>query len=200
MAHLFGPVASVAGMRAKLSSLEVDIDDVYSALVGFGSGTQATLVIEVVSRPAIRRARIVGEEGTLIWDWTERRVEEWSAATGEWVIHDDPPPVEGPGGSWFAENMYIEEMRGYLAAIAGDPAAYPFSLEEDKALLDALAEIERSSDDGRRRPDALRGRDDGSVGHPAAVPAVGCGPRPRRAAGPSRPAPRLASVRLPRAG
>jgi predicted dehydrogenase len=151
MAHLFGPVANVAGMRAKLSSLEVDIDDFYSALVGFESGTQSTLVIEVVSRPAIRRARVVGESGTLIWDWNERRVEEWSAGAGEWVMHDDPPPVEGPGGSWVAENMYIEEMRGYLGAIGGDASAYPFSLEEDKALLDALAEIERSSDDGRRR-------------------------------------------------
>jgi predicted dehydrogenase len=150
MAYLFGPVTAVAGMKSKLSSLEVDIDDVYSALVGFESGVQANLVIEVISRPAIRRARIVGEAGTLIWDWNERRVEEWSAATGAWTIHDDPPPVEGPGGSWVAENMYIEEMRGYLRAIAEGAEAYPFSLEEDHALLEALAQIERSSDDGRR--------------------------------------------------
>ncbi|MEA2479590.1 MAG: hypothetical protein QOJ07_1512 [Thermoleophilaceae bacterium] len=151
MAYLFGPVASVAGMRAKLSSLEVDIDDVYSALTAFESGVHCNLVIEVVSRPAIRRARIVGEEGTLIWDWNERRVEEWSAAGGgEWVHHPDPPPVEGPGGSWVAENMYIEEMRGYLGAIGGDRDAYPFTLEEDRDLLRALGEVERSSDEGRR--------------------------------------------------
>jgi predicted dehydrogenase len=150
MAYLFGAVTDVVGLKAKLSSLEVDIDDVYSALTRFESGVQCNLVIEVVSRPAIRRARIVGEEGTLVWDWNERRVEEWSAATGDWVIHPDPPPVEGPGGSWVAENMYIEEMRGYLAAIREGEAAYPFSLEEDRDLLDALARIERSSDEGVR--------------------------------------------------
>jgi predicted dehydrogenase len=150
MAYLFGPVEAVAGMKSKLSSLEVDIDDVYSGLTRFESGVQCNLVIEVISRPAIRRARIIGEEGTLIWDWNERRVEEWSAATGEWVMHPDPPPVDGPGGLWVAENMYIEEMRGYLRAIAEGEAAYPFSLEEDHALLAALAQIERSSDEGVR--------------------------------------------------
>jgi len=150
MAYLFGPVTSVAGERSKLSSLEVDIEDIYSTLTSFESGVRCNLVIEVISRPAIRRARIVGEEGTLIWDWTARRVEEWSASVGDWVIHDDPPPVEGPGGAWVAENMYIEEMRGYLRAIREGEQAYPFSLEEDAALLRALGEVERSSDDGRR--------------------------------------------------
>ena len=59
--------------------------------------------------------------------------------------HPDPPPVEGPGGVWVAENMYIEEMRGFLGAIGGDHDAYPFSLEEDDRLLRALAALERSS-------------------------------------------------------
>jgi hypothetical protein len=46
--------------------------------------------------------------------------------------------------------MYIEEMRGYLQAIREGEQAYPFTLEEDAALLRALGDIERSSDDGRR--------------------------------------------------
>jgi predicted dehydrogenase len=150
LAYLFGAPTAAAGMRAKLSSLEVDIDDVYSTLVGFDSGVQGTLVIEVISRPAIRQARIVGEEGTLIWDWNARVVREWSAATGDWVEHPDPPPVQGPGGEWVAENMYIEEMRGYLRAIEEGQETYPFSLEEDRDLLDTLARIEESSDTGQR--------------------------------------------------
>jgi predicted dehydrogenase len=144
MTHLFGPVTQIAGYQGKLSSLEVDIDDIYSQLVGFGSGVQGTLVVEVISRPAIRQARIIGEEGTLIWDWNERCVREWSAQNGEWVVHEDPAPIAGPGGDWVSENMYIAEMEGYLAAIGGDRDAYPFSLEEDRHLLDALAAAERS--------------------------------------------------------
>ena len=146
----------------------MDIDDTYAGLVSFASGLRATLVIEVISRPAVRRARIVGELGTLEWDFAARTVREWTAARGEWEEHPDPAPVEGPGGAWVAENMYIEEMRGYLAAIEGDRKAFPFSLREDAELLATLAALERSSDEGRPRPPPES--------------AGGCSPRFRRGA------------------
>lgn len=150
MSYLFGPVQTVQGVCRKVSALEVDIDDVYAAVIGFASGVQATLVIEVISRPGVRAARVVGEEGTLIWDFAARQVREWRHEGQEWLEHPDPPPVEGPGGAWVAENMYIEEMRGFLRAIEEGRDHYPFSLQEDAALLGALAAIERSSRDGVR--------------------------------------------------
>lgn len=149
MSYLFGATETVTGFRGKLSDLEVDIDDTYAGIVSFTSGLRATLVVEVISRPAIRRARIVGELGTLEWDFAERTVRSWTAAEDTWSEHPDPPPVEGPGGAWVAENMYIEEMRGYLAAVEGEPDAFPFSLRDDAHLLQTLAVFERSSDEGR---------------------------------------------------
>lgn len=148
MGYLFGAPEAVSGFRGKLSELDVDIDDTYAGIVSFASGLWATLVVEVISRPAIRRARIVGELGTLEWDFAARNVRSWE--NGAWVEYPDPPPVEGPGGAWVAETMYIEEMRGYLSAIDGDRAAFPFSLREDAELLGTLAALERSSDEGRR--------------------------------------------------
>jgi predicted dehydrogenase len=150
MTYLFGRVGQIQGTRTKVSALEADIDDLYAAVVRFESGVQGSLVVEVISRPGIRRARIVGEEGTLIWDFGERRVLEWSRGRGEWVEHPDPPPVQGPGGAWVAENMYIEEMRGFLRGISEGREHYPFSLEEDQQLLGSLAALERASDDGHR--------------------------------------------------
>ena len=150
MTYLFGAITSIQGVCEKVSALEVDVDDLYSGLVRFDSGVTGTLVVEVISRPAIRCARVVGEEGSLIWDFGAREVREWDNTGGRWIAYPDPPPVEGPGGVWVAENMYIEEMRGFLGAIAGDPEAYPFSLEEDDRLLRALAALERASDEGRR--------------------------------------------------
>jgi hypothetical protein len=46
--------------------------------------------------------------------------------------------------------MYIEEMRGFLDAVEHGPERYPFSLREDAALLEALAALERSSEQGVR--------------------------------------------------
>jgi predicted dehydrogenase len=151
LSYLFGSVVELNCLCAKLSSLETDIDDIYSALLRFDSEVQGSLVVEVISRPALRRARILGEEGTLEWDWAARCVREWRACEGRWREHADPPPVEGPGGAWVAENMYIEEMRGFLRAIECGRERWPFSLEEDRALLRTLAELERASEHQRRQ-------------------------------------------------
>lgn len=150
MTYLFGDVVSIEGMHGKVSSLDVEIDDLYAAVVKFASGVQATLVIEVISRPAVRSARVIGEEGTMVWDFGARQVREWSQSERRWIEHPDPPPVEGPGGAWVAENMYIEEMRGYLRAILEGREHYPFTLEGDAQLLAALAALETASVDGRR--------------------------------------------------
>jgi predicted dehydrogenase len=150
MSYLFGRIESIEGECAKLSSLEVDIDDVYAAVVRFDSGVRATLIVEVISRPGIRSARVIGEDGTMIWDFGARMVTEWDQSQQRWLEHPDPPPVEGPGGAWVAENMYIEEMRGFVRAIEEGREHYPFSLEEDEHLLGALAALERSSADGQR--------------------------------------------------
>jgi predicted dehydrogenase len=150
MTYLFGAVTAIEGTAGKLSTLEVDIDDLYAAVVHFASGVKATLVIEVISRPAIRSARIIGEGGTLIWDFGARIVREYDGRAGRWNEHPDPPPVQGPGGEWVAENMYIEEMRGFVAAIERGREHYPFTLAEDQHLLEALAALERASAEGCR--------------------------------------------------
>jgi predicted dehydrogenase len=150
MTYLFGRVVAIEGTAGKLSSLEVDIDDLYAAVVHFASGVRATLVIEVISRPAIRCARVIGEDGTLIWDFGARHVREWIQTEHRWDEHSDPPPVQGPGGEWVAENMYIEEMRGFITAIEQGRHHYPFSLKEDEHLLSALAALEQASAEGRR--------------------------------------------------
>ena len=150
LSGLFGDLVELNSFTAKLSSLEADIDDIYSTLLAFDSGVQGSMTIEVISRPAIRLARIIGEEGTLCWDWTNRRVLEWTAGAEDWTEYPDPPPVQGPGGEWVAENMYIEEMRGYLRAIEEGQDAWPLSLEADHRLLRALEELEAASVENRR--------------------------------------------------
>lgn len=145
LVHLFGDVEALTGIRGKASQLDADIDDVYVAALRFADGVYGSLVVEALSRPGNRLARIVGSEGTLVWDWQARVVREYAAAAGEWIEHADPPPVEGPGGAWVAENMYIDEMRAFLRAAAGEEP-FPLSLEEDLRLLRVTEAIEDASD------------------------------------------------------
>jgi predicted dehydrogenase len=150
LTYLFGDVVELNCMCAKVSQLDADIDDVYSAIMLFDSGVQGSLTVEVLSRPAIRRARIVCEEGSLEWDWSARRVRESRAADGAWTDHADPPAVQGPGGAWVCERMYIEEMRGFLRAIEEGQRHWPLSPQEDRRLLETLRELEHASVEQRR--------------------------------------------------
>lgn len=144
MTYLFGRVERVIGVSTKVSALDADIDDLYTALPRFESGVEGSLVVEIVSRPAVRLARIMGEEGTLVWDFAAHCVREWHG-NERWIEHADPPPVPGAGGDWVAENMYIAEMAAFLEAIEHGADRFPFTLEDDEHLLQTLRLIERSS-------------------------------------------------------
>ena len=76
---------------------------------------------------------------------------EWRAADPEWREFPDPPPIEGPGGAWVAENMYIDEMRAFLAAIENGPDNYAFSVEQDYELLGVVLDLEAASASHRDR-------------------------------------------------
>ena len=112
MTFLFGGLTSIQGVCAKVSALEVDVDDLYYGLVRFDSGVEGTLVVEVVSRPAIRCARIVGVEGTLIWDFGAPEVREWDKTGDRWTQRPDPPPVEGPGGTGWPRTCISRRCAG----------------------------------------------------------------------------------------
>ena len=145
LTYLFGMPEALTGMRGRIGNLDADIDDVYSAILAFPGPLRCSLIVEVLSRPAVRLARIVTERGTLVWDWEARLVRCYRAEEDKWVDYPDPPPVPGPGGKWVAENMYIEEMRAFVAAVEGR-ADFPLTLSEDRALLGLLERIEESSD------------------------------------------------------
>ena len=139
LTQLFGPVTELNAFVSKLSSLEADIDDIYSTLLGFESGVQGSMVDRGhLAGPrsgsrasSARRARCSGTG-------TARRVLQHSAGQSEeWIEHPDPPPVRGPGGEWVAENMYIEEMAGFVGAIAGRRAVAAVARGRPPAAADA---------------------------------------------------------------
>lgn len=144
---LFGPVNKLSCLRGKVGDLDADIDDVYQLLLRFESGTLGHLLVDVVARPAVRLFRLNGTEGTIEWDHTLRRVRLWRAGTKAWEEVDlGQGTVEK--GYIHAEEPYIEEMADFVAAIRGE-RPWPYSYEDDEAVLDLLVKAERSSDTGR---------------------------------------------------
>lgn len=144
LAWLLGPVEAVSGMRGKLSSLDVDIDDAYQTLLKFKSGVLGHLLVDVIARYPTRVFRLCSDQATVEWDAMAKQVRLFRANTQQWEVVPEPERIQEPGYI-NAENPYIEEMRDFVAACQGQkPWGYP--LEDDKGILDLLAAIEQSSD------------------------------------------------------
>lgn len=144
LTDIFGAVTSLAGMRAKLSDLDADIDDIYQLLLRFADGVLGHMTVDVLARPAVRELRLLGSEGTIEWDHTANQIRVWRAETGTWdEISLDTGSVEA--GYIHAEEPYVAEMADFVAAVEGKKP-WPYSFEQDEKILALLVEAERDSD------------------------------------------------------
>lgn len=143
---VLGPVEAVWGTKRKLSPLEADIDDVYALGLRFGAGTVGHLMVDVIARAPVRAFRLCSASATIEWDGTARTMRVYRASTGAWESVPEPASVTEPGYV-YSEHMYIEEMRDFLAACAGE-RPWGYSVEDDMATLRILEAAERSSDQG----------------------------------------------------
>lgn len=81
---LFGEFDQVQAMTGKFSSLDITSEDTACILLGKSEGPPVvSLSLDYVSRRLVRRYEIVGEEGTLIWDLGEKRLEISRSQTTE---------------------------------------------------------------------------------------------------------------------
>jgi predicted dehydrogenase len=142
-----GPVDAVTAFKGKTSDLDVDIDDVYQVLGRHAQGALGHLLVDVLAREPIRRCTLVGSEGTIHWEWATRTVALYEATSKRTEVFEEAAGTVQPGYV-HAEEPYVDEMRTYLAAVAGD-RPWPYTLEEDIAMLRLLQAAERSSDEGR---------------------------------------------------
>jgi predicted dehydrogenase len=89
---LLGRPERVFSLGGKLSSLEVDVDDVSSSLLEFrgrgGRVLPVRLHQDFVQRPGERRCVVVGEQGKLEWSLSGRSLKRWNAAGELCESHD----------------------------------------------------------------------------------------------------------------
>lgn len=143
---LFGGVVRCVGMKAKLSTLDVDIDDAYQVLLEHQGGLRGHLLVDVIARAPVRNFRVMGEGGTLEWDAVARQLRRFDVQSGAWAVETEVA-VKTEAGYVYAEDMYVDEMRAFVDACTGRQA-WGYSLADDMKNLAVLSAIERSSDSG----------------------------------------------------
>lgn len=110
---LLGEVEAVSCFSGKLSSLAIDTEDTAALILRFIDGTLGEIHLDYVQRSYTRQCHIVGEEGTIRWDYTSGEVRWYCAATQQWHR------VTNPRG-WETNQMYRDEMQHFLRCVAGE--------------------------------------------------------------------------------
>jgi len=142
---LFGKIKTVSARKAKVSNLEVDIDDIYNILLEFENGIESTMTVDVIARFPFRQIKILGENGVILADWSERNVKYFTKENG-WIENKiDDGKIEN--NYIHGEGPYIEEMKTFLESIQ-KKRAQPYTFKEDLRILKILELIEKSSDSG----------------------------------------------------
>lgn len=142
-----GKVKNVSGITKKLSDLDMDADDFYSAILNFKNKVSGTIIIDLLSRKPFRTLRAFGSEGVLEWEWLNYEIKIHKSRNDSQVIKLN----QGRNEKHYVttEDMYEEEIGLFLKAIEGKKP-FPFTFKENRHFLKTLFALEKSSKIGRR--------------------------------------------------
>jgi predicted dehydrogenase len=114
-----GDVVEVFCATGHLSSLEIATEDVAVLLCRHASGAMSEIHLDYVQRTYERGCQIVGELGSVFWDFNAKQVRWYDSANSQWTIFDQP-------AGWELNQMYLDETRHFLDCIATrDPTVLP---------------------------------------------------------------------------
>jgi len=143
----FGEIKNVIGDITKVSSLDVDIDDIYNIILEFQNKIRGILTVDVIARNPIRHLKVMLENGTIEADWYKKII-KWSTPKNGWN-ESDVSDGTAEKGYIHGERMYENEMIDFIEYIEGKKSI-SYTFEDDKKVLRILEAIEKSNDNGTR--------------------------------------------------
>lgn len=141
---IFGSPTPLACVKAKLTDMNADIDDIYHCLLRYEHNVVANITVEVVSRPkACRDMRVLGSEGEIVLSADTNSVRYINTSMENWKEYKfDAGTIESQYIN--PEEPYIAEVRDFVSAVeAKDQSLFPNSLGDDYAILETLYNLEK---------------------------------------------------------
>jgi predicted dehydrogenase len=133
-----GKPSQVFCFSGRLSSLEIDTEDTAEVLLQLKSGAIVEVHLDYIQRSYGRSCQIIGEEGTILWDFNEKQVRFYSAKTGRWQAFPERFDYD-------MNDMYIEEMKHFLQCVEGKAKPMQDIAHAEKILEIALAAKESAA-------------------------------------------------------
>lgn len=136
---LLGDVESISASTSNIG-LQLEVEDTADIELRFTSGALANVHLDYLQQPGEHTLKIVGSEGTILWDNATTTAKLYRAATGSW--EEVPPP---PG---FERNvMFLDEMRHFISVVkkGTEPLC---TLEDGVTALRMAQAVYKSAQDG----------------------------------------------------
>lgn len=137
---LGGAVSRIACFADHVSGLEINCEDTAEILLDFEAGSIGSIHLDYIQRTLGRSCKVIGEGGTIKWDFSEDKLELFEVSDPQWQVFNDV--------GFDRNTMYIEEMRHFLDCIEGrvEPIV---DLEQGVENLRIALAARESADSGR---------------------------------------------------
>jgi len=132
---LVGEVKTVTCHARKRSNAEIKGFDIYDLLMDSENGASIVIHNDVIQRPWGLYRKIMGEHGSIVWDW--QKLEVFTTQRGCWE------KTAQPEGADF-DDMYVNEIDHFLRVIRGESQLL-HTLEDERRVLQTMLAAEESS-------------------------------------------------------
>jgi len=150
---LVGEVKSVWGFTAKLSDLEVDVDDTAKIGLRFANHALGSIHLDYNQQPPEHYFEVVGTKGSLQWDVSDGATRIFRASspspTGRGVRGEgDNWEVYPLPAGWERNVMFMDEMKHFVAVVRGDVES-SCPLKDGLRVMRLALGVKESSSTGR---------------------------------------------------
>jgi predicted dehydrogenase len=132
---LGGEVSKIYCTARRLGTLDMATEDTALVVMTMGDGVLGEVHMDCLQRVYTRRCKVVGSTGTLTWE-LKTGVRWFSVEAGTWQDF----PVQGE-----VNDMYVEEMRDFLARLAAPEASASIDGREGRRVLELALAAKESS-------------------------------------------------------
>jgi len=149
MTDIFSNISTLYSEQDKISDLDIDIDDIYQIMIKFENNVRCNMIIDVVSKPALKECIVIGEKGTLKCDFVKKSI--FIYKNNKWLRKkiDTGKITKGYSSGIPAERVYEEEIKNFIQFL-NHKKEYPFDFITELKILKTLDAMKLSNSKGKK--------------------------------------------------
>lgn len=140
----FGNITDVTVLKGKISNLNVNYNDNYLVQIQHQNGNKGIFAVDIVSRKAVRKFEVYGENIYLTWGGTPDTLIDYDVSEKTDKVIDVVNAAEHTDGyaSFITENPYRDEIASFMGLIDNPTTYSKWDFQRDIAILEWIDKIE----------------------------------------------------------